>query len=349
MSRARFHPHKTKPDVVAEGRSARRTWLRVRVPVGGSTILFVALFVAVTYDTKPPSVSAARRAFLEQGEGIIEALAFRPGGDLVAVTKASSGTWLWRIAPDDRGEPHGPFPKLCQFALSSDGSVLAVGEDARITLWDTATSVRLIELLTRTGRPRALALSDDGRTVAAADERSVSVRSAATGHELVDVVPALSGVTSVAFAPAGRALATGDQKGYVRIWDLTERRQRAAVLAHTAPVTCLSFSSDGTKLVSACWGECVPRIWDAATGRPVTSLRRHRMAVQCAALSPNGRTLATVDLHGDLRLWETATGRQLATLAGNDEAALAIAFSPDGRTLAAGGVGPTIWTWDVVQ
>ena len=104
-----------------------------------------------------------------------------------------------------------------------------------------------------------------------------------------------------------------------------------------------------TGVVSACFGEYVPRIWDAATGRPVTSLRRHPTGVQSAALSPDGRTLATADLHGDLRLWETATGRQLATLAGNDASVVTIVFSPDGRTLAAGGVGSTIWTWDVVQ
>jgi WD40 repeat protein len=339
-----------KPDhIVVEAGSARRTWLRVRLPVVGSTILFVGLFVALSYDAEPPSVSPTRRVFLNQGEGIIQTLSFRPGGDLVAVTVGSSGVCLWSIASDDHGEPHGLISGFGQVALSSDGSVLAVGEDARVTLWDTATGARRIELLTPTDRTRALALSRDGGTVAVANERCVSVRSTATGHELVGVVPALSGVSSLAFSPDGRALATGDEEGYVRIWNLTKCRQRAAVRAHAAPVTCLRFSSDGTKLVSGCWGEYVPRIWDAATARHVTTLRRHRMAVLSAALSPDGRTLATVDLHGDLRLWETATGRQLATLAGNDGAVVTIVFSSDGRTLAAGGVGPTIWTWEVVQ
>src|SRR5262249_1754969 len=140
-----------------------------------------------------------------------------------------------------------------------------------------------------------------------------------------------------------------DQEGYVVIWDLTRRRRRAAVRAHRAPVTCLSFSSDGAKLASACFTEHVPRIWDAATGRPVISLQRHPLGGQNAALSPDGRILATADMRGELRLWETATGRQVAILAGNDNVVITTAFSPDGRTLAAGGVGPTIWTWDLVR
>jgi WD40 repeat protein len=48
-----------------------------------------------------------------------------------------------------------------------------------------------------------------------------------------------------------------------------------------------------------------------------------------------------------LRLWDVETGRQVATLQGHDADVVAIAFSPDGRTLVAGGVGQTVWTWDL--
>jgi WD40 repeat protein len=54
-------------------------------------------------------------------------------------------------------------------------------------------------------------------------------------------------------------------------------------------------------------------------------------------------------MNGDLRLWDVETGRQVATLHGHDSDILAIEFSPDGRTLAAGGVGQSVWTWDVAR
>jgi WD40 repeat protein len=200
-----------------------------------------------------------------------------------------------------------------------------------------------------TGKTRFVALSRDGSTFAVAGDRSVCIYDGATGQELLVTDPNQRGNSSLALSPDGRTLAAGDNEGHVRIWDVTQRRQRAELRAHDGCVSTLSFSDDGAMLVSASFADSVPRVWDALTGRAVVALRGHTTAVQTATFCPDGRTLATATMHGDLRLWNIATGQQLAVLHGNDNNIFAIAFSPDGQTVAAGGVGAAIWIWDLKE
>jgi WD40 repeat protein len=347
MSETWFDPHDVTSDRVgAWVRSAKRRSPRVQVPIGGSIIVLVALAIAVYYDVGPTSIAPARRTLLQKGDGAIRAIAFKPGGGLLAASKGGTTVTIWKL--DGFGHAHRHFIAIegTAVALTPEGSVLAIGGESKVTLWDTDLDARRLEIPTRTGTSAALAFSRDGKMLAVAGDRSLTIRDASSGQELAGAAPMLPGVTSVAFSPDGHALATGDNGGQVRIWDLTTGQERATARAHDTRVTCLDFSNDGGRLVSASFFDRVPRIWDGTTCRPVASLRGHSTPVQTAALSWDGRIVATAAMDGDLRLWHVDTGQQVATLHGNDAVVLATTFSPDGRTLGAGGVGQTVWMWD---
>jgi WD40 repeat protein len=349
VSRDRIDNHDLgSEDVVDRGTFMRGAQTRVRILTRGCTVCLALLAIGLYYQATTPSNAPALRAVVAGLDGPIHVLAFRPGGGLVMATKGS-GIRLIDLDRDngDHGERRVPFLEGFCAALAPDASVLAVGGNSAVTLWDVASDASRIKILTRTGKTRALAFSHDSAMVAVAGERSMSLLDAASGHELVGAVPDLRGVTSLAFSPDGRALAMGDLQGYLRIWDLAKRRQRAAVRAHLRPVTSLAFSRDGAALVSASFMDSVARIWDPTTCRLTASLRGHPASVQTAAFSPDGRTLATVGTEGSIRLWDPETGWLRAIFQGSENNACAIAFSPDGRTLVAGGVGEAIWTWDV--
>jgi WD40 repeat protein len=335
--------------IVASVSSANGRLPRARLPVGVLTILLVALAIGVCRDVGAPSMAPPRRAWLEQGAGLIRAIFCTPGGGLLVATRGASGVSVWTVDRFGHGQQEFTVVDGSSVAFSPDGSVLAIGADSKVVLWDTGSETRRIEFPTQTGRTVALAFSRDSKMLAVAGDRSLTILDAATGHNVPGAVPKLRGVTTVAFSPSGHALATGDNEGHIRIWDLTTGQERAAARAHSFLVSCLHFSNDGAKLVSASFADPVPRIWDANTCRPLASLRGHSAPVQTAAFSWDGRTVASAAMNGDLRLWHVETGRQVAILHGLDADVLAIAFSPDGRILVAGGVGHTVWTWDVAR
>jgi WD40 repeat protein len=257
----------------------------VRVPFGVPAIVLVTLASWLCYVVGPSSIAPARRAWLPQEGGLIWAIAFTPGGGLLAATNRGPGVSMWEVDGFERAQRHFTVIDGTTAALSPDGSVLAIGADAKVMLCDTAADARRIEIPTHMGANIVLAFSRDGKMLAVAGDRSLTILDTATGHDLAGTVPALPGVTSVVFSPDGHALATGDNRGQLRIWDLTTGQERAATRAHNDRVSCLDFSSDGRKLVSASIADRAPRIWDATTCRPFASLRGHSARVQTAAFS----------------------------------------------------------------
>jgi len=69
----------------------------------------------------------------------------------------------------------------------------------------------------------------------------------------------------------------------------------------------VSFSPDGTRLVTACYDHTA-QVWDARSGRKLKVLAGHRKAVQAACFSPDGSMLLTSS-HGQVRVWDTQTYR----------------------------------------
>jgi WD40 repeat protein len=315
---------------------------RVRILTGGWAAIFLALGVGLCNQAGTPAVSPVRRVRFDNRNGPVRAIAFPSDGGLVVATRGN----VWRIQ-GDRFNDDGPELRGSCVSFSPDGSMLALGEESRVTIRDVGSSVTRVEIPSRTGATLALAFSLDSGSLAVAGDRGVSVWDVRSGREGTGPPSGPVGVTSLAFTPDGRALAMGDRQGYVQVWDLHGRRSRGGFRAHAFAVTSMEFSRDGRTLVSTSFMDTAARLWDTATLRPVVCLQDHLAPVQAATFAPSGRMLATADREGVARLWDAATGRVLAVLSGNDKGVCAVAFSKDGRTLVTGGVGASLWLWDV--
>ncbi len=115
-------------------------------------------------------------------------------------------------------------------------------------------------------------------------------------------------------------------------------------------VTCIAFSSDGTRLASGSLDKTIG-LWDAATGKELARLKGHASAVLSVAFSPDGSRLASGSADNTIKLWDVGSGKELASK-GQSGYVLSVAFSPDGSRLAIGsetfmGKGDnTIKLWD---
>jgi WD40 repeat protein len=154
----------------------------------------------------------------------------------------------------------------------------------------------------------------------------------------------------VAWSSDGKTLASlGNVKGEVKLWDVTERKERATLRSDLGDGYGLAFTPDGKVLLVGHTKDDVKigptggiAIWDVATGQR-RGLLQHTPShgVASFTLSPDGKTLAAAE-YWDLdtkgvskrciTLWDIPSGKPKETLPLETPGALA--FSPDGKVLA---------------
>ncbi|CAM3905065.1 AAA family ATPase [Kibdelosporangium persicum] len=163
------------------------------------------------------------------------AVAFHPGGDLLATGNDDYSTVLWDMS--DRANPRPLQPVLDghtdyvrKIAFSGDGSLLATASaDKTVQLWRvTPTGAERAQTIRgHTDGVLSVAFSPDGAVLAtASDDRTVQLWDVRDLDRVVRLGTPLGGhqasVTSVAFTADGRTLATGSADGAIRLWDVSE-------------------------------------------------------------------------------------------------------------------------------
>jgi WD40 repeat protein len=118
---------------------------------------------------------------------------------------------------------------------------------------------------------------------------------------------------------------------------------------HTANISALAFSPDGTFLVSAS-EDATLKLWDPNSGAEIRTLRGHSNIVTAMAISAASAQIASASLDHTLRVWNAATGEQLTAFRGPAPAVYLLKITPDSSSLVTAetvAAGTILRVWDI--
>ncbi len=125
------------------------------------------------------------------------------------------------------------------------------------------------------------------------------------------------------------------------VWNLQQ-----TITAHSDWVRCLSFTPDGTKLVSGSFDKTI-KLWELATGTVIHTLQDHLKGVFALAVSADGKLLASGSWDELIKLWNLETGTLIENLTQHQASVRSLAISPDSKTLVSGSFDQTIVLWSL--
>jgi len=132
------------------------------------------------------------------------------------------------------------------------------------------------------------------------------------------------------------------------VWDLDNVSKPRKLRGHTAPITSMDLTTDGTHALTGSRGRLL-RLWDLDSGECLHVLRGHRGIVSACALTDDATLAVSGSEDMTVRLWDLVDGRLLFTFATSSwvtacdiarDAALAIAGETSGRVHMFRVIGP---------
>lgn len=313
---------------------------------------------------------ASRRLVLERPNASLPVFANRTGrvacvsrapsgkGDVISILDPGTGEeiplvrylnltqWIG-FTPDDR--------MLLSVSVRPD-TVRTEESPAELIAWDAVTG-KLLWQRTIGGRPawmrwRPYVLSADGTAFAAAlPHGRVQVLNTKDGSERFTITVTEELPICVQISPDSRTLLTG--AGYsdasIRLWDARNGEPRGTLEGHSAYVTDLQFTPDGSGLISASADQTI-RLWEWPGRHPAGVLRAHLDEVEGLAVAPDGGMLASRCRDGSIFLWDLnhrSNSRGYTALQGRLRPGPNTAqFTPDSRAIVGLELSGGVAVWD---
>ncbi len=131
-------------------------------------------------------------------------------------------------------------------------------------------------------------------------------------------------------------------------WRYLNRLTRGGLFTlygHTGEVLCVSFSPDGTRIVTGSW-DGTAKVWDAQIGMPIIELKGHSGRVSSASFSSDGMRIVTASNDRTAKVWDARTGMPLVELKGHVGPVERASFNLDGTQIVTGSDDRTARVWD---
>jgi len=123
--------------------------------------------------------------------------------------------------------------------------------------------------------------------------------------------------------------------------------QVAVLSEHTDEVKSLTFSFDGTMLVSGSEDTTV-KLWDVQTGGVIKTFCGHTNHVLSVSISPDSATLASGSSDTSIHLWGVSTGECFCVINIHDSIVTSLSFSPtNSQQLVSASLDGTVRQWSI--
>ncbi|RMD63301.1 hypothetical protein D6833_05815, partial [Candidatus Parcubacteria bacterium] len=285
---------------------------------------------------------------------IVETMTFSPygkwlataSGDTAQVWEITTGRLVMRVMHRD---------VVNDLAFNPDSTLLATGsKDNTARIWEISTG-REVQQLAHKSEVFSVEFSPDGASLATGSgyplaESLAQIWNVETGQEITRIEHPKA-VEYASFSPDGGLLATRDWKSNeITVWDLSPGGPPEVLRADGNIVKAVTFSADGSRLVSGDAGGFL-RVWDTASWMEITPApMKHEKPISALALSPDGGLLAAGSEDGIVSVWNLASGKEIMRMRHPEKYSRIsdVTFSPDGKLLAtADGNGHTVRLWNV--
>jgi WD40 repeat protein len=229
--------------------------------------------------------------------------AYSPDGRTILTVDEQYGIHFWDRAS---GRQVGECPSGARIVALN---FCAGGANVAVTREGNSVSVCRVPTGELQGSPlklesqhSGLALRTDGRAVYTHDSRDhVQEWDVRTGKVLrVWKVP---GRVRFLHCVAGKPVViTGEGRHLARAWDLESCRQISGPLADlVGNIYQLTFSPDGSSILTGLWDRHNASLWDTVTGKPIGPPVHHNEAVHFVAFTPDGRRMMSCSVNGEFR------------------------------------------------
>jgi len=318
-------------------------------------------------------------------------VAISPNGERIVSVSADKTAKVWDMATgNELITLHGHNGMVGSVAFSPDGTrIVTGGESGAIKVWDAASGTELTTLLGHLRRVTGVAFSPDGKRIISGSYdgtikmwepgvdhtaplilegrhsdkidfspdgkyivtggKGIGIWDTATGNEVMTIDKAAG---AVSFSPDANRIASADGND-IQVWDASSGKKLMTLSGHDDTIWSMSYSPDGTRIVSGGKDKTV-RIWNAATGAEISTLRGHGdwpeypefSPVSSVAFSPDGEHVVSGSYDYTVRIWNAETGAEAMTLDGHSYLVNDVAFGPDGKRFASVSSDGTIRVWD---
>ncbi|MEA1938045.1 MAG: caspase family protein, partial [Pseudomonadota bacterium] len=203
-------------------------------------------------------------------------------------------------------------------------------------------------LLGHSGIVTALAASATGHLVASGDADGILRVWNLQNETLVNKFTIGNGnaVSAIAFAPEGRRIAYAGTGGPVHLRALTPGGGGLDLKGHTRPVTGLSFSADGNRLVSGDADQTI-KVWDLLKSRAVQTLNNVGGATYSIQVTDKGEFLVAGGDDNVIRVFDLKSGAKVRELEGHEGPVRCVLFDLGTQKLISASDDGTTRVWDV--
>jgi len=309
-------------------------------PDGGQLAIGDADRGAIALYARNPAGGYAKAGepLVGQNSGVLS-LAYSPSGKLMLSTSRDGTARLWDVAARQTVQPLiGHSGPVHAGAFSPAGDVVVTGgDDGTVRLWQVG------ENKSRTYRGHkepvyAVAYAPKGNWIASAGrDREVHVWPA--GMDLG--IDYLGIAKEVKKELEGKLVAEPRQAFHTPSYRLT---------GHTGEVRALSFSADGTRVLSG-GNDNTVKLWHFAADRAaadfVTTFRGHGGWVHGCVLAADPRYAVSSSLDGLVKIWDAQQYEEVRALRGHEDAVLWAAFSRSGQRMVTAGRDRKALVWSV--